>query len=163
MHPAPCCEFASKMQASRCLFHDFYDLTHFTRFSPGWEAQFWKTISSTFDQTYNFFDHQTASKWSFCHYCLLLLLCCSFGSLCVYLLPPSKTACSSTPVLFLRPSPFCKNDGMYSTCKFINFVCNLLFSLRISCFSHAFLPLFCHFFWKSVSRHRWGVWFWKPH
>ena len=78
----------------------------------------------------------------FCHYCSLLLLCCSFGSLCVRFLPPSKTACSSTPVLFSPPSPFCKNDGMHSTCHFMNFVCNLLFSLCISCFH----TLFFHFF-----------------
>ena len=84
----------------------------------------------------------------FCHYCSLLLLCCSFGSLCVRFLPPSKTACSSTPVLFSPPSPFCKNDGMHSTCHFMNFVCNLLFSLCISCFTHHFLPLVCHLFWK---------------
>ena len=82
----------------------------------------------------------------FCHYCSLLLLCCSFGSLCVRFLPPSKTACGSTPVLFSPPSPFCKNDGMHSTCHFMNFVCNLLFSLCISCFTHHFLQLVYHFF-----------------
>ena len=48
-------------------------------------------------------------------------------------------------MLFSPPSPFCKNDGMRSTCKFINFVCKWLFSLCISCLTH---PLFhfCHFF-----------------
>ena len=86
------------------------------------------------------------SKMSrFCHYCSLLLLSCSFGSLCVRFLPPSKTACSSTPVLFSPPSPFCKNDGVHTTCKFMNFVCNLLFSLCISCFTHPFLQLFVTF------------------
>ena len=43
-----------------------------------------------------------------CHYCSLLLLSCSFGSLCVRFLPPSKTACSSTPVLFRLQAPFAK-------------------------------------------------------
>ena len=99
----------------------------------------------------------------FCHYCSLLLLSCSFGSLCVRFLPPSKTACSSTPVLFSPPSPFCKNDGMHSTCHFMNFVCNLLFSLCISCFTHHFLQLFRRFFWKFASRPRWGAWFSKMH
>ena len=99
----------------------------------------------------------------FCHYCSLLLLCCSFGSLCVRFLPPSKTACSSTPVLFSPPSPFCKNDGMHSTCHFMNFVCNLLFSLCISCFTHPFLQFHCHLFWKFASRPRWGAWFSKMH
>ena len=84
----------------------------------------------------------------FCHYCSLLLLCCSFGSLCVRFLPPSKTACSSTPVLFSPPSPFCKNDGMHSTCHFMNFVCNLMFSLCISCFTHPFLQRFLSIFLK---------------
>ena len=91
----------------------------------------------------------------FCHYCSLLLLCCSFGSLCVRFLPPSKTACSSTPVLFSPPSPFCKNDGMHSTCHFMNFVCNSLFSLCISCFTHSFLPHVHPFFLKFASRPRW--------
>ena len=159
------------MQASRCIFHDFYDLTHFSHdmfwkkcFSPAWEAQFWKTTSNTFDQKYHFFEPPNGFKMSrFCHYCSLLLLCCSFGSLCVRFLPPSKTACGSTPVLFSPPSPFCKNDGMHSTCNFMNFVCNLLFSLCISCFTHPFLQLFCHFFWKFASRPRWGAWFSKMH
>ena len=59
------------MQASRCRFHDFYDLTHFPLhifwkrcFSPAWQSQFWKTTSNTFDQKSHFFDPQTASKWS---------------------------------------------------------------------------------------------------
>ena len=99
----------------------------------------------------------------FCHYCLLLLLCCSFASLCVRFLPPSKTACSSTPVLFSPPSPFCKNDGMHSTCHFMNFVCNLLSSLCISCFTHPLLQLVCPFFWKNASRPRWEAWFSKMH
>ena len=86
----------------------------------------------------------------FCHYCSLLLLCCSFASLCVRFLPPSKTACSSTPVLFSPPSPFCKNDGMHSTCHFMNFVCNVLFSLCISCFTHPFLQLVRHFFLENL-------------
>ena len=80
------------------------------------------------------------------------MLCCSFGSLCVRFLPPSKTACSSTPVLFSPPSPFCKNDGMHSTCHFMNFVCNVLFSLCISCFTHPFLHLFGeHDFQKCMN------------
>ena len=83
---------------------------------------------------------------SVCHYCSLLLLSCSFGSLCVRFLPPSKTACSSAPVLFSHPSPFCKNDGIHSTCKFMNFVCNLLFSLCMSCITHPFFHLFVTFF-----------------
>ena len=91
----------------------------------------------------------------FCHYCSLLLLCCSFGSLCVRFLPPSKTACSSTPVLFSPPNPFCRNDAMHSTCHFMNFVCNSLFSLCMSCFAHPFLQLVCHLFWKFASRPRW--------
>ena len=99
----------------------------------------------------------------FCHCCLLLLLCCSFGSLCVRFLPPSATACGSTPVLFSPPSPVCKNDNMHSTCNFVNFVCNLLFSLCFSCFTHPFLPILCHFFWKTASRLRWEAWFWKLH
>ena len=99
----------------------------------------------------------------FCHFCLLLLLCCSFGSLCVRFLPPSETACGSTPVLFSPPSPVCKNDSMHSTCNFVNFVCNLLFSLCFSCFTHPFLPILCHFFWKTASRLRWEAWFWKLH
>ena len=99
----------------------------------------------------------------FCHYCSLLLLCCSFGSLCVRFLAPSKTAWGSTPVLFSPSSPFCKNDGMHSTCPFMNFVCNFVFSLWISCFTHPFLQLFCHFFWNSASRPRWGAWFSKMH
>ena len=84
-----------------------------------------------------------------CHYCSLLLLCCSFGSLCVRFLPPSETACGSTPVLFSPPSPVCKNDSMHSTCNFVNFVCNLLFSLCFSCFTHPFLPIRCHLFLKN--------------
>ena len=102
-------------------------------------------------------------KSRFCHYCSLLLFSCSFGSLCVRFLPPSKTACSSTPVLFSPPSPFCKNDGMHSTCHFMNFVCNLLFSLCISCFTHHFLQLVRRFFWKFASRPRWEAWFSKMH
>mgnify|MGYP003303640683 CR=1 FL=1 len=97
------------------------------------------------------------------HYCSLLLLWCSFGLLCVRFLPPSKTACGSTPVLFSPPSPFCKNDSMHTTCNFMNFVCNLLFSLCISCSTHNFLQLVCRFFWKFASRPRWGAWFSKMH
>ena len=99
----------------------------------------------------------------FCHYCSLLLLCCSFGSLCVRFLPPSETACGSTPVLFSPPSPVCKKDSMHSTCNFVNFVCNLLFSLCFLCFTHPFLLIWCHFFWKTASRLRWEAWFWKLH
>ena len=105
---------------------------------------FWKTTSDTFDQKPHFFDHPNGlTHKRGCHCCLLLLLCCPFGSLCVRFLPPSKTACSSTPVLFSPPSPFCKNDGMHSTCNFMNFVCSLLLSLCISCFTHPFLHLVC--------------------
>ena len=80
-----------------------------------------------------------------CHYCSLLLLSCSFGSLCVRFLPLPSTACSSTPVLLSLPSPFCKSDGMHSTCHFMNFVCTFLFSLCISCFTHHILQLFVIF------------------
>ena len=93
-----------------------------------------------FHQKYHSFEPQIPLI-RFCHYCLLLLLCCSFGSLCVRFLPPSKTACSSTPALFSPPSPFCKKDGMHTTCKFMNFVCNLLF---LSAF-HALHTPFFHF------------------
>ena len=47
----PWCEFASKVQAARCLFHDFYALTHFSHhmfskkcFSLLWGAHFWKRL-----------------------------------------------------------------------------------------------------------------------
>ena len=82
----------------------------------------------------------------FCHFCLLLLLCCSFGSLCVRFFPPSKTACGCSPVLFSPPRPACKNEGMHIACNFLNFICNLLVSLCISCFTHPFLPRFFDFF-----------------
>ena len=63
------CEYASRMQASRCLFHDFHALTHFPHhffsklcFLPTRGAQFCKTASSNFDQNFYFFHPQTASK-----------------------------------------------------------------------------------------------------
>ena len=56
MSHGPCCEFASKMQASRCLFYAFHASTHFLHhifskmlFLPRRGAQFCKTISCTFD------------------------------------------------------------------------------------------------------------------
>ena len=60
------------MQASRCLFHDFYDLTHFSHhifskmlFLPRRGAQFCKTISYIFDWKFLFFDPRTASIRAF--------------------------------------------------------------------------------------------------
>ena len=106
--------------------------------------------STIFKNDFEYFRSKISLFWPpngikrsrFCHYCSLLLLCCSFGSLCVRFFPPSKTAWGSTPVLFSPPSPFCKNDGMHSTCHFMNFVCNFVFSLCISCFTHNFLQFF---------------------
>ena len=60
------------MQASRCLFHDFYDLTHFSHhifskmlFLPRRGAQFCKTLSYIFDWKFLFFDPRTASIKAF--------------------------------------------------------------------------------------------------
>ena len=39
---------------------------------------------------------------------------------------------------------------MHSTCHFMNFVCNLLFSLCISCFTHHFLQLYVICFEKLL-------------
>ena len=90
-----------------------------------------KNYFEYFRSKISLFDAPNGFKMSrCCQYCSLSLLCCSFGSLCVRFLPLSKTACSSTPVLFSPPSPFCKNDGMHSTCHFMNFVCNLLFFMH---------------------------------
>ena len=115
------CEFATKMQASTCLFQDFYDLTHFSHhmFSKSASRLKGKHISEkrlralsikhvTFLTTNGFKNNNC------CKCCLLLSLCCSFGSLFVRSLPPLKTACGSTPVQRSHPSPVCKNDGMRS-------------------------------------------------
>ena len=63
---------------------------------------FWKTTSDTFDQKPHLLTPPPSGLKNkrCCHCCLLLLLCCPFGSLCVRFLPPSETACGSTPVLF---------------------------------------------------------------
>ena len=133
------------MQASRCLFHDFHDLTHFLHhiflnkcFSLQREAHFSKNDFESFRSKKSLFWPPNGFKnIMFCHFCLLLLLCCSFGSLCARSMPPSKTACSSTPVQLSPPSPVCKNDGMHSTCNFVNLVCDLLISFSSYC------PSFC--------------------
>ena len=83
---------------------------------------------------------------NFCKFCLLLSLCCSFASLCARSLPPSKTACGSTPVQFSPPSPVCENDCLHNNCNFVNALRNLLFSFCFSCFTIPFLWNLCHFF-----------------
>ena len=140
------------MQASRCLFHDIYDPTHFSHHI------FYKMLLARMGSTilkndFDYFRSKISLFWPpngikmsrFCHHCSLLLLCCSFGSLCVRFSPPSKTAWGSTPVLFSPPSPFCKNDGMHSTCIFMNVVCNFVLFMHFMLYtplSSTFLSLF---------------------
>ena len=76
-----------------------------------------------------------------CCFWLLLLLCCSFGSLCVRSLSPSETACGSIPVLFSPLGPAYKNDCMHSACNFVKF---------FSCFTHTFLLNLRNLFWKQL-------------
>ena len=64
----------------------------------------------------------------FSYLCLLVSLCCSFGSLCVSSWPPSTTAYGSTPVQLSPTSPVGENDRIHSTCKFVMFVCDAFFS-----------------------------------
>ena len=104
------------MQASRCIFHDFYDLTHFSHnifwkkcFSPSWEAHFWKTTSNTFDQTYHFFDPQTASKWA--DFVIIARSCCSVARSVRYVFascPLQKQPVARLPCCFRLQAPFAK-------------------------------------------------------
>ena len=67
-----CYEYASKMQASSCLFYAFHVSTHclhhiFSKmlFLLGPGTHFCKTTSSDFNQKFHFFDPQTASTKAF--------------------------------------------------------------------------------------------------
>ena len=149
------------MQASTCLFHDFYGVIHFSHhafsnkhISLEWEAHFLKTPSNTFDQKHRLFAPRMASKILF----VADVACfCRFVARSVRSWPPSKTACGCSPVLFSPPSPVYQNDGMHIGCHFVNFVSNLLlFFLHFMVYT-SLSPLFGHFFKKSASRLRWGA------
>ena len=153
MSPGTGCEFASKLQASRCLFHNFHALTHFAHhifwkmcFLPTRGAHFCKTALSTFDQNYHFFDPQTASKTS-----LFVIFACSCRSVARsvrFLFAPcalQKQPVPRLPCTFRLQCPVSKNDCMQHTYIFMNFVCHLLFSLSFSCFPHPPLPFFAYF------------------
>ena len=132
------------MQASGCLFHDFNDLTHFPHhifskkcFSLQWGAHFRKTTSSTFDQHFLFFDPQAASKRG-----LFLILFALIALLAVpiaifpLLEPFGILIFAHYLCIFSLRSPVSSNDCIHHTCKFMNFVCHLLFSLYFYCRIH---------------------------
>ena len=141
------------MQASRCIFHDFYDLTHFSHdmfwkkcFSPAWEAQFWKTTSNTFDEKYNLFDPQTASTWA--DFVIIACSCCSVARSVRYVFascPLQKQPVARLPCCFRLQAPFAKTMVCIA-------LAILWISYAICCSPYAFHALhtpffiFCHFF-----------------
>ena len=130
------------MQASRCIFHDFYDLTHFSHnifwkkcFSPAWEAQFWKTASNTFDEKYHFFDPQTASKWA--DFVIIARSCCSVARSVRYVFascPLQKQPVARLPCCFRLQAPFAKTMVCIA-------LAILWISYAILCFLYAFHAL----------------------
>ena len=147
-------EFASKMQASRCLFHDFYDLTHFLHhifskllFLPRRGAQFCKAISCPFDWKFYVFDPQTASIRAFfvIWFALFVVLAVPIAIFSLHAL--FKILLLAAVRCVFRPqSPVSKNDRMHHTYMFVDFLCHRLFFLPFHCFTHHLLQLF-EYFW----------------
>ena len=156
---------------SHAFWMAFYVLAHFSNhmfskkcFSPRREAHFRKTTSSIYHKENHFsWSPDGLGKMHVCHFCSLLSLRCSFGSLCVRSVPPSKTAWASSLVHFSPPSPVCKNDRMHITCIFVEFrMRSALFLAPLMLYT----PFSCKcssFVWKSASRPRCGTWIWKLH
>ena len=140
------------MQASRCLFHNFYVLTHFSHhmfskkcFSPRWEAQFWKTTSNTFDQKSYFFDPQTALKRA--DFVICACSCCSVARSVRYVFascPLQKQPVARLPCCFRLQAPFARTTVCIA-------LAILWISYAICCFLYAFHALHTPFFQFCVT------------
>ena len=142
-----CYEYASKRQASSCLFYAFHALAHFLHhiFSKllfllkRW-THFCKTTSSDFNQKIRFFDRQKASIRAF-----FVIVFALFALLAVPIAVFSLHArikillLAAVPCIFRPQSPVSKNECMHRCNNFVNFVYDLLFSLCLPCFKHRFL------------------------
>ena len=135
------------MQASRCIFHDFYNLTYFSHhifwkkcFSLAWEAQFWKTTSNNFGPKYHFFDPQAASKWA--DFGVIACSCCSLARSVRYVFascPLQKQPVARLPCCFRLQAPFAKTMVCIA-------LAILWISYAICCFLYAFHALHTPFF-----------------
>ena len=118
------------MQASRCLFHDFHALTHFSHhffsklcFLPTRGAQFCKTTSSKFDQHVHFFHPQAASKRAFFVILFALIALLPVPIAIFSLLEPIEILQTAHDLCtFSLLGPVSKNDRMHHTYIFVNFV-----------------------------------------
>ena len=118
------------MQASRCLFHNCYALTHFSYhmfskllFLPRRGAQFWKTSSSIFYRKIHFFDPQSASKPAFIFIFFALIALLAVPIAIFSLLEPIRILQTAHDLCtFSLQSPVSKNDCMQHTYIFVNFV-----------------------------------------
>ena len=91
------------------------------------------------------------------HFWSLLSLRCSFGSLFARSMPPSKTACGSTPVQFSPPRPRPPKQLYTSHLQFREFrVLSAIFSVSLMLYTH-FSCLICSFFAKCAPCPRWDV------
>ena len=142
MPHGPCYEYASKMQASSCLFQAFHAATHFLLhifstllFLLERGTHFCKTTSSDFNQQFHFSDSQTASIRAF-----FVIVFAVFAVLAVPIAVFSLHArikillLAAIPCIFRPQSPVSKNECMHRCNNFVNFVYDLLFSLCLPCF-----------------------------
>ena len=151
-------EYASKMQASSCLFYALHASNHFLHrmlskllFLLKRGTHFCKTTSSDFNQKIHFFDPQTASIRAF-----FVIVFALFALLAVPIAICSLHArikillLAAVPCIFRPQSPVSKNECMHRCNNFVTFVCDLLFSLCLPYFEHLFLQNIITFSEKHI-------------
>ena len=142
-------EYASKMQASRCLFYAFLVSPHFLHhmfskmlFLLERGTHFCKTTSSGFNQKMHFFDPQTASIGAFFVIVFALFALLAVPIAICSLHPRIKILLlAAVPCIFCPQSPVSKKECMHRCKKIVNFVYDLLFSLCLPCFGRPFFFL----------------------